>query len=97
MPQVNQLTIKKRPLSNFDLLVVTEPRTDETTEREVAGFLSSTKLYIVIACIAALVLVAIVQASCTIYKMTRKSSTSSKVCKVFVFSPKKLQVGACLK
>ena len=37
------------------------------------------KLYVVVACIAALVLVAIVQASCTIFKMSRRGSSVQKV------------------
>jgi len=36
------------------------------------------KLYVVVACIAALVLVAIVQASCTIFKMSRRGSSVQK-------------------
>jgi len=36
------------------------------------------KLYVVVACIAALVLVAIMQASCTIYKLTRRGSSVHK-------------------
>ena len=66
---------------SFFFPVATEPST-ESDDEELAGFLTSTKLYIVIACIAALVLVAIVQASCTIYKMATKPSnvTTTKVC-----------------
>ena len=37
------------------------------------------KLYVVVACIAALVLVAIIQASCTIFKMSRRGSSVQKV------------------
>ena len=71
-------------MHNYKILlfpVATQPST-ETEDEELAGFLTSTKLYIVIACIAALVLVAVVQASCTIYKMATKPSnvTTSKVC-----------------
>ncbi|KAB0804717.1 hypothetical protein PPYR_01687 [Photinus pyralis] len=40
--------------------------------------LSGTKLYIVLGCLAALVLLALIQASCTIYKTTRKSKSSHK-------------------
>jgi len=36
------------------------------------------KLYVVVACIAALVLVAIVQASCTVFKMSRRGSSVHK-------------------
>ena len=37
------------------------------------------KLYVVVACIAALVLVAIIQASCTIFRMSRRGSSVQKV------------------
>ena len=37
------------------------------------------KLYVVVACIGALVLVAIIQASCTIFKMSRRGSSVQKV------------------
>ena len=45
------------------------------------GILSSTKLYIVIACIVALLFIALVQATCTIYRITRKPTqgTGNKV------------------
>ena len=45
------------------------------------GILSSTKLYIVIACIVALLFIALVQATCTIYRITRKPAqpTATKV------------------
>jgi len=45
------------------------------------GILSSTKLYIVIACIVALLFIALVQATCTIYRITRKPAqgTANKV------------------
>ena len=69
---------------NFKFIDFSEALEDDTEsdDEELAGFLTSTKLYIVIACIAALVLVAIVQASCTIYKMATKPSnvTTTKVC-----------------
>ena len=45
----------------------------KTTER------ANVKLYVVVACIAALVLVAIIQASCTIFKMSRRGSSVQKV------------------
>jgi hypothetical protein len=41
--------------------------------------LSATKLYIVIGCIAALVLIAVIQAGCTIYKTVRNPSSYHKV------------------
>jgi len=41
--------------------------------------LSATKLYIVIGCIAALVLIAVIQAACTIYKTVRNPSPYHKV------------------
>lgn len=53
---------------------------------EEEGFLSSTKLYIVIAGIAALVLIAIVQATCTIYKMSKKSSVQKVSTKKYNFN-----------
>ena len=40
---------------------------------------ANVKLYVVVACIAALVLVAIIQASCTIFKMSRRGSSLQKV------------------
>jgi len=40
--------------------------------------LPNVKLYVVVACIAALVLVAIIQASCTIFKMSRRGSSVQK-------------------
>lgn len=64
----------------------TEPETREVADLDEVGFLTSTKLYIVIACIAALVLVAIVQAGCTIYKMAKKPSHGSKVSLISLFN-----------
>lgn len=61
--------------------VTTEPGTEEDVNVEGAGFMTSTKLYIVIACIVALIIIAIIQASCTIYRMSKKSS-SKKVNKM---------------
>ena len=54
--------------------MTSEPSTDDDYDSDSAGFLTSTKLYIVIACIASLVFIAILQACCTIYKMSKKSS-----------------------
>lgn len=53
----------------------------DTSESNAENFfrLSETKLYVVIGCLAALILVAIVQAGCTIYKTSAKSSSSHKV------------------
>ena len=61
-----------------DVAVTTNVKTDDddaakTTER------ANVKLYVVVACIAALVLVAIIQASCTIFKMSRRGSSVQKV------------------
>lgn len=53
----------------------------DASESGVENFfrLSEAKLYIVIGCLAALILVAILQAGCTIYKASTKSSSSHKV------------------
>ncbi len=54
-----------------------EARTTEGDSREARsddGVQPNIKLYIVVACIAALVLVAVMQASCTIYKLTKRPS-----------------------
>ena len=48
---------------------------DDTTKKKDPN----DKLYVVVACIAALVLVAIIQASCTIFKMSRRGSSVQKV------------------
>ena len=61
-------------------LVTSESKEKDVEENEDIGFFTGTKLYIVIACIAALTLVAIVQIGCTIYKMANKPSSGSKVC-----------------
>ena len=53
--------------------VVSEPSTYEDDEYG-SGLWAGTKLYIVIACISALVLVAIVQATCTLCKMRSKTA-----------------------
>merc|ERR1739848_47677 len=58
--------------------VSSEPKDQAAEEDENIGFFTGTKLYIVIACIAALTLVAIVQIGCTIYKMANKPSSGSK-------------------
>merc|ERR1719450_935787 len=49
---------------------------DESEPRDLSnGQVPNVKLYVVVACIAALVLVAIIQASCTIFKMSRRGSS----------------------
>jgi hypothetical protein len=49
---------------------------EENNENSSSSFLqlSETRLYIVLGCIAALVLVALLQATCTIYKTSSKSN-----------------------
>ena len=71
-----------RTYNNFLFIfsVTEESRANENEAEGDKTWFTGTKLYIIIACISALVLVAIVQASCTIYKMARKGSGSSKVC-----------------
>merc|ERR1712117_288939 len=52
---------------------------DESEPRDLSnGQVPNVKLYVVVACIAALVLVAIIQASCTIFKMSRRGSSVQK-------------------
>ena len=67
----------------FDFLVESAPSTEEGADGAggSGGWFNqtSTKMYIVIAAIAALVFIALVQASCTIYKMSKKSSVNHKV------------------
>ena len=63
---------------DLDVAVTTNVKTEDddaskTSER------ANVKLYVVVACIAALVLVAIIQASCTIFKMSRRGSSVQKV------------------
>ena len=67
-------------ISDFSF-AVTSNIVQNTASDEKDGFfnLSEAKLYSVLGCIAALILVAIVQASCTIYKAASKSSSSHKV------------------
>ena len=52
----------------------TKSERDEAREAD-----PNVKLYVVVACIAALVLVAIIQASCTIFKMSKRGSSVQKV------------------
>ena len=66
------------PDLDLDVAVTTNVKTEDdnaskTSER------ANVKLYVVVACIAALVLVAIIQASCTIFKMSRRGSSVQKV------------------
>lgn len=60
-------------------------------------WLSSTKLYLVIGCIIALVIIAVIQAGCTIYKTVRGSSSSHKVCRVLIVFLKLFLVALSLK
>ena len=62
---------------NYFVLVTTDNENEgrELTNKQVPNV----KLYVVVACIAALVLVAIIQASCTIFKMSRRGSSVQKV------------------
>ena len=63
---------------NFFLIVLVTadlPKDDSSNDI----LLSATKLYIVIGCIVALVLVAIIQAGCTIYRTAKSPSPHHKV------------------
>lgn len=53
--------------------------TSEPVVEASSFWLSMTKLYVVIGCIVALVVIAIIQAGCTIYKTSRGSSVNHKV------------------
>lgn len=55
---------------------ILDKQNDESSDNSMASFfqLSEVRLYTVLGCIAALVLVALLQASCTIYKTTRKTN-----------------------
>lgn len=62
-------------------LVVGETRTTYNEDKAADSSIEANpnvKLYVVVACIAALVVVAIIQASCTIFKMTRRGSSVQK-------------------
>jgi len=50
----------------------------KTLDSATSGPPPNVKLYVVVACIAALVLVAIIQASCTIFKMSKRGSSVHK-------------------
>lgn len=60
-------------------LTVTSAVPVEDESQKGGLLLSATKLYIVIGCIAALVLIAVIQAGCTIYKTVRNPSSYHKV------------------
>merc|ERR1712203_1192519 len=85
MGQALQLTVNGGKIGNLhvdpnslslDGVVSTE---DESKGRELSNAqVPNVKLYVVVACIAALVLVAIIQASCTIFKMSRRGSSVQK-------------------
>eukprot|EP00092_Neocalanus_flemingeri_P024776 GFUD01026865.1.p1 GENE.GFUD01026865.1~~GFUD01026865.1.p1 ORF type:complete len:678 (-),score=153.52 GFUD01026865.1:380-2230(-) len=73
--RVGNLDVDPNSLS-LDDVVSTE---DESKGRELTNTqVPNVKLYVVVACIAALVLVAIIQASCTIFKMSRRGSSVQK-------------------
>ena len=55
----------------------------KTLDSATSGPPPNVKLYVVVACIAALVLVAIIQASCTIFKMSKRGSSVHKVAQTF--------------
>ncbi|KAK9694170.1 hypothetical protein QE152_g33703 [Popillia japonica] len=76
---IGRFTVDKNHL-NFEPQHLTSNIIPDSSSESATNFfnLSETKLYIVLGCIAALVLVAIVQASCTIYKTASKSSSSHK-------------------
>lgn len=61
---------------NEHIFLVISAIPEEASENTLASFfqLSETRLFIVLGCIAALVLVALLQATCTIYKTSKKSN-----------------------
>lgn len=68
--------------NNYFVSVTTNLIPDSDSSTISSGFfdMPSTKLYIVLGCIAALVLVALVQAGCTVYRATgRRNSNRHKV------------------
>merc|ERR1712117_409131 len=79
-----QLTVDGRKIGNLhvdpsSLSVDGVQAPDESEPRDLSnGQVPNVKLYVVVACIAALVLVAIIQASCTIFKMSRRGSSVQK-------------------
>ncbi|XP_063986455.1 uncharacterized protein LOC135167306 isoform X2 [Diachasmimorpha longicaudata] len=64
----------RAPLSN-DLA----DELDDDSIRSNDLLMGATKLYVVIGCVAALVAVALLQASCTVYKATRKRTTKERL------------------
>ena len=64
------------------VILVTSHDTDKRHKSDEVD--PNVKLYVVVACIAALVLVAIIQASCTIFKMSRRGSSVQKVNRVVI-------------
>ncbi|KRT85124.1 hypothetical protein AMK59_378 [Oryctes borbonicus] len=76
---IGRFTVDKNYL-NFEPQHLTSNVIQESSSDSRTNFfnLSETKLYIVLGCIAALILVAVVQASCTIYKTASRSSSSHK-------------------
>lgn len=67
-------------INEFLIISVTSGPVDgESNEGGSDTILSSTKLYIVIGCIAALVFIALLQAGCTIYRTSRGSAPNTKV------------------
>lgn len=62
-----------------DVLVTTNVISDSSSTANAFFDLSGTKLYIVLGCLAALILLALVQASCTIYRSSKKPVLSHKV------------------
>ncbi|KAI5708966.1 hypothetical protein M8J76_007174 [Diaphorina citri] len=62
----------------FEPVQVTSTLSDESKEGGAGIFVSATKLYIVLGCIAALVFVALIQAGCTLYKTLRHPPTQHK-------------------
>jgi len=81
-----QLSLSRGKLGNlkvdpasFSLGGVVTTNEEQGEGRELSdGTSPNVKLYVVVACIAALVLVAIIQASCTIFKMSRRGSSVQK-------------------
>merc|ERR1712183_297834 len=73
--KIGNLAVDPKSLS-LDGVVTTDNENEgrELTNKQVPNV----KLYVVVACIAALVLVAIIQASCTIFKMSRRGSSVQK-------------------
>lgn len=71
-------SFRYRVIFRFVLNLARNTILDGSTETN-GIFMSITKLWIVIGCIAALVFIAVIQAGCTIYKSSRKPSKHHKV------------------